>query len=249
MRKWSSLRVITLVTSNVFLVIAMALSWPLARIASAAQVGARSHQSNKSAVLTDDTSYVQLGEYLAQNPAAAPLFQAIANDQALEAFFAQNLAWAAEGHWYWTAAGWFDPATGVTVPLSELLAPPPVTSAPSAPAETAPSAPTETAPAETAPSEPAPSTVSAPAESSGGSATGSGVLSCIAAQESGNDPGAVNSYSGAGGTYQIIPSTWAAYGGTQFAPSAQDATPAEQTQIAQQILSADGLSQWSADSC
>lgn len=87
--------------------------------------------------------------------------------------------------------------------------------------------------------------------SSGGSSAGSapsGILSCIAQAESGGDSSAVNP-SGAGGTYQIMPSTWAAYGGAQYASVAQDATPAEQTQVAQNILNADGTSPWAGDSC
>ena len=49
----------------------------------------------------------------------------------------------------------------------------------------------------------------------------------------GGDWTAVNPSSGAGGRYQIMPSTWAAYGGTGLP---QDASPAEQTAVAERIM-------------
>jgi hypothetical protein len=74
------------------------------------------------------------------------------------------------------------------------------------------------------------------------SAAGSGDLpACTWEPESGGDWSAVNPSSGAGGRYQIMPSTWAAYGGTG-AP--QDASPAEQTAIAQKIMASVGPSAW-----
>ena len=51
--------------------------------------------------------------------------------------------------------------------------------------------------------------------------------------ESGGNYGAVNPSSGAGGAYQILPSTWDLYGG-QGAP--QDASKAEQDRIAARNL-------------
>ncbi len=60
--------------------------------------------------------------------------------------------------------------------------------------------------------------------------------------ESGGNYHAVNSSSGAGGAYQILPSTWAAYGG-QGAP--QDAPKAEQDRIAAEIWRDSGPSAWS----
>jgi hypothetical protein len=60
--------------------------------------------------------------------------------------------------------------------------------------------------------------------------------------ESGGNYRAVNPTSGAGGAYQILPSTWAAYGGTGLP---QDAPPAEQDAIAAKIYAAGGPSQWS----
>ena len=60
--------------------------------------------------------------------------------------------------------------------------------------------------------------------------------------ESGGNYHAVNASSGAGGAYQILPSTWAAYGG-QGAP--QDAPKAEQDRIAAEIWRDSGPSAWS----
>jgi septal ring factor EnvC (AmiA/AmiB activator) len=60
--------------------------------------------------------------------------------------------------------------------------------------------------------------------------------------ESGGNYHALNSSSGAGGAYQILPSTWAAYGG-QGAP--QDAPKAEQDRIAAEIWADSGPGAWS----
>ena len=59
--------------------------------------------------------------------------------------------------------------------------------------------------------------------------------------ESGGNYGAVNPSSGAGGAYQILPSTWHLYGG-QGNP--QDASKAEQDSIAAQIWADSGPSAW-----
>ncbi len=59
--------------------------------------------------------------------------------------------------------------------------------------------------------------------------------------ESGGNYGAVNASSGAGGAYQILPSTWDLYGG-QGAP--QDAPKAEQDRIAAEIWADSGGSAW-----
>ena len=59
--------------------------------------------------------------------------------------------------------------------------------------------------------------------------------------ESGGNYHALNASSGAGGAYQILPSTWAAYGG-QGAP--QDGTQAEQDRIAAEIWRDSGPSAW-----
>jgi septal ring factor EnvC (AmiA/AmiB activator) len=60
--------------------------------------------------------------------------------------------------------------------------------------------------------------------------------------ESGGNYHALNASSGAGGAYQILPSTWAAYGG-HGAP--QDAPKAEQDRIAAEIWRDSGPSAWS----
>jgi Transglycosylase-like domain len=79
--------------------------------------------------------------------------------------------------------------------------------------------------------------------SSGESATSSAgsLPTCTWLPESGGDWRAVNPSSGAGGRYQIMPSTWAAYGGTGLP---QDASPAEQTAVAERIMQTQGPSAW-----
>lgn len=59
--------------------------------------------------------------------------------------------------------------------------------------------------------------------------------------ESGGNYSAVNPSSGAGGAYQIMPSTWEAYGGTGLP---QDASKAEQDRIAALIYADSGTSPW-----
>ncbi len=60
--------------------------------------------------------------------------------------------------------------------------------------------------------------------------------------ESGGNYHALNASSGAGGAYQILPSTWRAYGGTGLP---QNAPPAEQDRIAAIIWANDGPGAWS----
>ena len=59
--------------------------------------------------------------------------------------------------------------------------------------------------------------------------------------ESGGDYSAVNPSSGAGGAYQILPSTWKLYGGEGLP---QDASPEEQARIAALIWADSGASAW-----
>jgi hypothetical protein len=59
--------------------------------------------------------------------------------------------------------------------------------------------------------------------------------------ESGGNFGAVNPSSGAGGAYQILPSTWSMYGGHG---TPQSASPHEQGAIASQIWADSGSSAW-----
>jgi peptidoglycan hydrolase-like protein with peptidoglycan-binding domain len=87
---------------------------------------------------------------------------------------------------------------------------------------------------------PAAAGASAPAASSGSG--GYTIPSSIVQCESGGNYSAVNPDTGAGGAYQILPSTWQAYGG-QGLP--QDASPAEQGRIAGEIYASQGGSAWS----
>ncbi len=59
--------------------------------------------------------------------------------------------------------------------------------------------------------------------------------------ESGGNFGAVNPSSGAGGAYQILPSTWDLYGGDG---DPEDASPQQQTDIAAQIWADSGAAAW-----
>jgi len=67
------------------------------------------------------------------------------------------------------------------------------------------------------------------------------IPSYIVMCESGGDYGAVNPSSGAGGAYQILPSTWALYGGEG---EPQDAPKEEQDRIAAEIWADSGGSAW-----
>lgn len=67
---------------------------------------------------------------------------------------------------------------------------------------------------------------------------------CIMSHESGGDPGAVNSSSGAGGLYQFLPSSWIAYGGGQFASLPNLASAVQQDQIAFNAYQQSGFSPW-----
>ena len=59
--------------------------------------------------------------------------------------------------------------------------------------------------------------------------------------ESGGNWDAVNPSSGAGGAYQILPSTWELYGGEG---DPEDASPAQQSEIAAQIWADSGSGAW-----
>src|SRR5579884_444467 len=84
---------------------------------------------------------------------------------------------------------------------------------------------------------PATSSYHASSYSGGQYSIPSGIVQC----ESGGNYSAVNPSSGAGGAYQILPSTWRAYGG-QGLP--QEAPPAEQDRIAGEIYAHQGSSAW-----
>ena len=83
-------------------------------------------------------------------------------------------------------------------------------------------------------------TTQSAASTSQGSASGT-LPTCTWQPESGGNWGAVNASSGAGGRYQIMPSTWAANGGTGLP---QDASPAEQTRVAENVMRTSGASAW-----
>jgi peptidoglycan hydrolase-like protein with peptidoglycan-binding domain len=95
-----------------------------------------------------------------------------------------------------------------------------------------------TAPVSTA----APSTTTSTSSTTGTTSGGYSIPSSIVQCESGGDYSAVNGSSGAGGAYQILPSTWQAYGG-QGLP--QNAPKAEQDRIASAIYANQGPSAWS----
>lgn len=71
---------------------------------------------------------------------------------------------------------------------------------------------------------------------------GYSIPSYIVQCESHGNWNAVNPSSGAGGAYQIIQTTWQAYGGTG---SPASASPAEQSSIAAKIYASQGASAWS----
>ncbi len=82
-----------------------------------------------------------------------------------------------------------------------------------------------------------------PTATSSSSSTGHySIPASIVMCESGGNYRAVNQSTGAGGAYQILPSTWTSYGGTGLP---QDAPPAEQDAIAAKIYAADGRGAWS----
>jgi hypothetical protein len=82
----------------------------------------------------------------------------------------------------------------------------------------------------------------APAVQATVSAVSPGSLpSCTWQPESGGNPSAVNPQTGAGGYYQIVPSTWAAFGGTGLP---QDAPMSEQTAVAQRVMAGQGPGAW-----
>lgn len=154
----------------------------------------------------------------------AQIQQAVEASPVTAAFFQWNVAAYNAGQPYFTADGLYNPSTGVLTPLWEFSSDPGPVVSPT-PAQAAPA--------------PPPAGVSAP----------SAFLACVAQVESNNNPTAVNPSSGAGGLYQFLPSSWATYGGTQYAPVAQDATTAEQTAVAEQAYAASGSSPWAGDGC
>lgn len=95
----------------------------------------------------------------------------------------------------------------------------------------------------TGPSSPSTTTTNPPATSSGSSDP---IWSCIIQHESGGNPQAVNSSSGAGGLFQFLPSTWQANGGSGLP---ENASVGEQWAIALATQARDGWSPWRGDGC
>ncbi len=81
--------------------------------------------------------------------------------------------------------------------------------------------------------------------SSGGAAASSGGTnwSAIAACESGGNWSA-NTGNGFYGGLQFTQQTWLGYGGGQYAPSANQATEAQQIAVAQRVLAGQGIGAW-----
>ncbi|KXO97072.1 transglycosylase family protein [Tsukamurella tyrosinosolvens] len=65
----------------------------------------------------------------------------------------------------------------------------------------------------------------------------------VAACESGGN-WAINTGNGYHGGLQFSPSTWASYGGTQYAPTANQASRAQQIAIAEKVLAGQGKGAW-----
>lgn len=64
--------------------------------------------------------------------------------------------------------------------------------------------------------------------------------------ESGGDPSAVNATNPdrPAGLWQITTDTWVAFGGTDYAPTADRATPDQQLTVAERVLAGQGPSAW-----
>ena len=88
------------------------------------------------------------------------------------------------------------------------------------------------------PSAAAPVSTPAPASSAGGAN-----WNAIAACESGGN-WSINTGNGFYGGLQFTQQTWLGYGGGQYAPSANLATPSEQIAVAQRVLAGQGIGAW-----
>jgi hypothetical protein len=110
-------------------------------------------------------------------------------------------------------------------------------------AATATAQPRESAAATARPADP-------PGSGSGGStyrAASGSYEACVIRTESGGNPHAVNSSSGAGGLYQFLPSTWHSLG---YSGSPQDAPVSVQREAFRQLHAQAGTSPWSpSDGC
>jgi LysM repeat protein len=81
--------------------------------------------------------------------------------------------------------------------------------------------------------------VTANAASAASTSTWNAVAQC---ESTGN--WSINSGNGFSGGLQFTPSTWAAYGGTQYAPTAAQATQAQQISVAEKVLADQGPGAW-----
>ena len=90
---------------------------------------------------------------------------------------------------------------------------------------------------QSSPSAAAPVSTAAPASSGGAN------WSAIAACESGGNWSA-NTGNGFYGGLQFTQQTWLGYGGGQYAPSANLATPSQQIAVAQRVLAGQGIGAW-----
>lgn len=77
---------------------------------------------------------------------------------------------------------------------------------------------------------------------SSGTVSSSGWEAVAQCESSGN--WSINTGNGFSGGLQFTPSTWDAYGGTQYAPMAYEATEAQQIAVANDVLAGQGIGAW-----
>jgi LysM repeat protein len=137
------------------------------------------------------------------------------------------------------------------ITVGQVLALPPLPAhIPAAPAQLAPPPP-QPAPSQAvsdvpSPSETGQSAVSAPAPAAPASAAPSGSGAnwyAIARCESGGN-WAINTGNGFSGGLQFTQSTWDAYGGAAYAPSANQASASQQIAVANRVLAGQGIGAW-----
>jgi len=107
-----------------------------------------------------------------------------------------------------------------------------------APPPPSPASTTPVSDSQPAPSAGAPVSTPAPASSAGGAD-----WNAIAACESGGN-WSINTGNGFYGGLQFTQQTWLGYGGGQYAPSANLATPSEQISVGQRVLAGQGIGAW-----
>jgi len=107
-----------------------------------------------------------------------------------------------------------------------------------APPPPSPASTTPVSDSQPAPPAGAPVSTPAPASSAGGAD-----WNAIAACESGGN-WSINTGNGFYGGLQFTQQTWLGYGGGQYAPSANLATPSEQISVGQRVLAGQGIGAW-----